>query len=122
VPESSNVSCHSHSQLPKSSPVTTKSSPIKNVNSLIYVTGIEGVLVDLKDTIRSFKAIMNGEGDDLPESAFYMSESSPLSVFIPKLLTGLGWATLMLLVRRVKRFLRNLRTKSRVERTLQFVS
>ncbi|KAI9053962.1 hypothetical protein LZ554_002906 [Drepanopeziza brunnea f. sp. 'monogermtubi'] len=35
-------------------------------------TGIEGVLVDLKDTIRSFKAIMNGEGDDLPESSFYM--------------------------------------------------
>ncbi|KAH8769592.1 alpha-glucan branching enzyme [Hyaloscypha sp. PMI_1271] len=35
-------------------------------------TGIEGVLVDLKDTIRSFKAIMNGEGDDLPEGAFYM--------------------------------------------------
>ena len=30
-------------------------------------TGIEGKLVDLKDTIRSFKAIMNGEGDDLPE-------------------------------------------------------
>ena len=35
-------------------------------------TGIEGKLVDLKDTIRSFKAIMNGEGDDLPEAAFYM--------------------------------------------------
>ncbi|PMD56232.1 glycoside hydrolase family 13 protein [Hyaloscypha bicolor E] len=35
-------------------------------------TGIEGVLVELKDTIRSFKAIMNGEGDDLPEGAFYM--------------------------------------------------
>merc|ERR1711939_227523 len=35
-------------------------------------TGIEGVLVELKDTIRSFKAIMNGEGGDLPESAFYM--------------------------------------------------
>ncbi|KAK5137037.1 atp2, beta subunit of the F1 sector of mitochondrial F1F0 ATP synthase [Meristemomyces frigidus] len=35
-------------------------------------TGIEGTLVDLKDTIRSFKAIMNGEGDDLPEGAFYM--------------------------------------------------
>lgn len=30
-------------------------------------TGIDGVLVELKDTIRSFKAIMNGEGDDLPE-------------------------------------------------------
>jgi F-type H+-transporting ATPase subunit beta len=35
-------------------------------------TGIEGTLVDLKDTIRSFKAIMNGEADDLPEGAFYM--------------------------------------------------
>ncbi|KAL8866409.1 MAG: hypothetical protein Q9174_006319, partial [Haloplaca sp. 1 TL-2023] len=35
-------------------------------------TGIEGKLVDLKDTIRSFKMIMNGEGDDLPEGAFYM--------------------------------------------------
>ena len=30
-------------------------------------TGIEGKLVDLKDTIRSFKSIMNGECDDLPE-------------------------------------------------------
>ncbi|KAJ5218610.1 ATP synthase subunit beta [Penicillium cinerascens] len=35
-------------------------------------TGIEGRLVDLKDTIRSFKAIINGEADDLPENAFYM--------------------------------------------------
>jgi hypothetical protein len=35
-------------------------------------TGIEGTLVDLKDTIKSFKAIMNGEADDLPEGAFYM--------------------------------------------------
>ncbi|KAJ6102845.1 ATP synthase subunit beta [Penicillium sp. IBT 16267x] len=35
-------------------------------------TGIEGQLVDLKDTIASFKSIINGEGDDLPESAFYM--------------------------------------------------
>jgi F-type H+-transporting ATPase subunit beta len=35
-------------------------------------TGIEGTLVDLKDTIASFKAIMNGEADDLPEGAFYM--------------------------------------------------
>lgn len=34
---------------------------------LIRFSGIEGVLVELKDTIRSFKAIMNGEGDDLPE-------------------------------------------------------
>ncbi|KJZ69166.1 hypothetical protein HIM_11447 [Hirsutella minnesotensis 3608] len=35
-------------------------------------TGIEGILVELKDTIASFKAILNGEGDSLPESAFYM--------------------------------------------------
>lgn len=35
-------------------------------------TGMEGRLVDLKDTIASFKAIMEGEGDDLPEGAFYM--------------------------------------------------
>jgi len=35
-------------------------------------TGIEGQLVDLKDTIASFKAIIGGEGDDLPENAFYM--------------------------------------------------
>ena len=33
-------------------------------------TGIEGKLVDLKDTISSFKAIMNGEGDDLPEGMY----------------------------------------------------
>jgi F0F1-type ATP synthase beta subunit len=30
--------------------------------------------VDLKDTIASFKAILNGEGDDLPEGAFYMGK------------------------------------------------
>ncbi|GJN72485.1 ATP2, beta subunit of the F1 sector of mitochondrial F1F0 ATP synthase [Purpureocillium lilacinum] len=35
-------------------------------------TGIDGILVELKDTIASFKAILNGEGDSLPESAFYM--------------------------------------------------
>merc|ERR1712193_106556 len=35
-------------------------------------TGIEGKLVDLKETINSFKAIMNGEYDHLPEVAFYM--------------------------------------------------
>jgi len=35
-------------------------------------TGIEGKLVDLKDTIRSFKDIINGNADDLPEAAFYM--------------------------------------------------
>ncbi len=35
-------------------------------------TGAAGKLVDLKDTISSFKAICTGEYDDLPEAAFYM--------------------------------------------------
>ncbi|NLB36132.1 MAG: F0F1 ATP synthase subunit beta, partial [Clostridiales bacterium] len=35
-------------------------------------TGMPGRFVPLQDTIRSFKAIINGDVDDLPESAFYM--------------------------------------------------
>ena len=35
-------------------------------------TGAPGKLVDIKDTVRSFKAIVAGEYDHLPESAFYM--------------------------------------------------
>ncbi len=35
-------------------------------------TGTPGKLVDIKDTIASFKAICNGDYDDLPEAAFYM--------------------------------------------------
>ena len=35
-------------------------------------TGSPGKYVSLKDTIRSFKAILNGEYDSLPEQAFYM--------------------------------------------------
>ncbi len=35
-------------------------------------TGAPGKYVSLKDTIASFKAIVNGEYDDLPEQAFYM--------------------------------------------------
>jgi F-type H+-transporting ATPase subunit beta len=34
-------------------------------------TNLPGVFVDLKDTIRSFKAIVGGEYDHLPEQAFY---------------------------------------------------
>jgi F-type H+/Na+-transporting ATPase subunit beta len=36
-------------------------------------TGIPGKYVALKDTIRSFKMIISGEVDDLPEQAFYMA-------------------------------------------------
>jgi F-type H+-transporting ATPase subunit beta len=35
-------------------------------------TGSPGRQVDLKDTIKGFKAILAGELDHLPESAFYM--------------------------------------------------
>jgi F-type H+-transporting ATPase subunit beta len=35
-------------------------------------TGYEGKLVSLKDTVRSFKEILSGAHDGLPESAFYM--------------------------------------------------
>jgi F-type H+/Na+-transporting ATPase subunit beta len=35
-------------------------------------TGIEGKYVPVADTVRSFKAIADGELDDLPEQAFYM--------------------------------------------------
>ncbi len=35
-------------------------------------TGLPGVLVGLSDTISGFKGIVEGQHDDLPESAFYM--------------------------------------------------
>jgi F-type H+/Na+-transporting ATPase subunit beta len=35
-------------------------------------TGSSGKYVSLKETIRGFKAILNGEFDELPEQAFYM--------------------------------------------------
>jgi F-type H+-transporting ATPase subunit beta len=34
-------------------------------------TNTPGIFVSLEDTIRSFKAVCEGEGDDLPEAAFY---------------------------------------------------
>ncbi len=35
-------------------------------------TGLNGEFVSIEDTIASFKAILNGEVDDLPEQAFYL--------------------------------------------------
>ena len=35
-------------------------------------TGTPGKYVSLKDTIKGFKMIVNGECDGLPEQAFYM--------------------------------------------------
>ena len=36
-------------------------------------TGIPGKYVKIKDTIRSFKAILDGEVDNIPEAAFLMA-------------------------------------------------
>ena len=35
-------------------------------------TGISGKFVQIEDTVKSFKAVVNGEYDHLPEAAFYM--------------------------------------------------
>ena len=35
-------------------------------------TGLEGKYVKIEDTIRSFKEIVAGKYDDVPEQAFYM--------------------------------------------------
>jgi F-type H+-transporting ATPase subunit beta len=35
-------------------------------------TGTPGEYVDIKDTIRGFKEILEGKHDELPEQAFYM--------------------------------------------------
>ena len=35
-------------------------------------TGMSGKYVPIKDTVSSFKRIVDGEMDDLPENAFYM--------------------------------------------------
>ena len=36
-------------------------------------TGRDGKYVTLKDTVRGFKMLVDGELDDLPEQAFYMA-------------------------------------------------
>lgn len=36
-------------------------------------TGIKGVYVPLKETVRGFREILDGKCDDIPEQAFYMS-------------------------------------------------
>jgi F0F1-type ATP synthase beta subunit len=46
-------------------------------------TGFEGKLVPLKETIRSFKEILGGMHDSLPESAFYMVRPLPTPAVAP---------------------------------------
>ena len=35
-------------------------------------TGMQGTYVKVEDTVRSFKEIIDGKHDDIPEQAFYM--------------------------------------------------
>ena len=44
----------------------------QNMNVAAQFTGVDGVLVPLKDTVRSFKEIIEGKHDELPEEAFMM--------------------------------------------------
>jgi F-type H+-transporting ATPase subunit beta len=38
-------------------------------------TGLQGRYVKVEDTVRSFKEILDGKHDDIPEQAFYMKGS-----------------------------------------------
>jgi len=51
-------------------------------------TGSPGKYVSLKDTIRGFKGIVEGEYDHLPEQAFYMVGGIEEAVEKAKKITG----------------------------------
>jgi len=42
------------------------------MNVATAFTGVEGQFVPIKDTIESFRQIIDGEADDIPEAAFFM--------------------------------------------------
>ena len=44
----------------------------QNMNVAAQFTGVDGVFVPLKETVRSFKEIIDGKHDNLPEEAFMM--------------------------------------------------
>jgi F-type H+-transporting ATPase subunit beta len=51
-------------------------------------TGMPGISVKLEDTIRSFKGLVNGEYDHLPEAAFYMVGTIEDASRVAMLLSG----------------------------------
>jgi F-type H+-transporting ATPase subunit beta len=51
-------------------------------------TGSPGKYVPLKDTIRGFKGIVDGEYDHLPEQAFYMVGNIEEAIEKGKKITG----------------------------------
>ena len=52
-------------------------------------TGSPGKYVKLEDTIKGFKAVVNGEYDDMPEQAFYMVGGIE---DVEEKAKGLGWS------------------------------
>ncbi len=74
-PNGSISSCHHLQQVERARKIQRFMSQPFQVAQVF--TGIEGRLVPLKDTIRSFKEILSGQHDSLPESAFYMVCSLP---------------------------------------------
>ena len=42
------------------------------MNVATAFTGVKGVFVPIKETIESFRQIIDGEADDIPEAAFFM--------------------------------------------------
>ena len=47
-------------------------------------TGIPGALVDIRDTIKGFNMIMDGEVDHIPESAFNLKEQLKMQLLKAK--------------------------------------
>jgi F-type H+-transporting ATPase subunit beta len=57
---------------PSAAPARSSASCRSPFHVAEVFTGIPGKFVAVEDTVRSFKAVVNGEYDHLPESAFYM--------------------------------------------------
>ena len=51
-------------------------------------TGLEGKFVELDETIRSFREVVEGKHDDLPEQAFYLVGSIDEAVEKARSLSG----------------------------------
>jgi F-type H+-transporting ATPase subunit beta len=77
-------------------------------------TGIEGQLVDIKETIRSFKAILNGEGDDLPEGTLTITTISLVNTANTKQVLSTWLAISHQHAPRVRRFLPSSRSHRRL--------
>ena len=53
-------------------PATTQGFLSQPFHVAEQFTGLKGSYVQLEDTIRSFKEILDGKHDEIPEQAFYL--------------------------------------------------